>query len=342
METGIDGCDTDDPQLRSLGNAPATGDSGLLCDFTWTVDFDSTITNGFFNSAEDTFDEVTPMVSLTRNLAGGDTLDSGMVYFLYSEGFLTGGFNNELNSNLPGINELLTFQPENVSNYEVGFKGTLLDGRVRLMADVFIMDYTNKQESIRLANPDGEFGPGDPVNLQQNVASVDITGIELELRTSPWDGGFLSVDLGILDNEYGDFKYPDPAGGSTPIDETNTTIADLTADWTLNVGVEHSFALASGATLTPRLNIYAQDDYDFQSSTVDAPPSLCNQDGYTKVGARVTYVPPAENWRVSLFGNNITDEKIYEFCNTSRGVYTYRHARPAYWGIEFTANWGEN
>ena len=340
METAIENCDTDDPQLRSLGNAAATGDSAFLCDFTYTVDFESTITNGFFNSAEDTFTEVTPMISLTRNLAGGDTLDSGMVYFLYSEGFLSGGFNNELNSNLPGINQLLTIAPEFVNNFEVGFKGTLLDGRVRVMADVFIMDYTEKQEGISLANPDGEFGPGDTVNLRLNVATVEISGIELELRTIPWDGGFISVDLGILDNEYGAFRYPDPEGGSTPIDETNTTISDLTADWTLNVGIEHAFTFASGATLTPRLNIYAQDNYDFLSTTTDAPPSLCNQGSYTKIGARVSYVPPAGNWRATLFGKNITDEKIYEFCNTSRGVYTYRHERPAYWGIEFTADWG--
>ncbi len=51
------------------------------------------------------------MISLTHNLAGGDTLDSGMVHFLYSEGILTGGF-----------------------------KSTLIDGRVRIMADVSWMD----------------------------------------------------------------------------------------------------------------------------------------------------------------------------------------------------------
>jgi outer membrane receptor protein involved in Fe transport len=69
------------------------------------------------------------------------------------------------------------------------------------------------------------------------------------------------------------------------------------------------------------------------ASTLDAPPS---QDAYTKVGARLTYRPPTENWRVTLFGNNITDEEIYEFCGTSRGVYVYRHARPANWGVEFS------
>jgi outer membrane receptor protein involved in Fe transport len=107
--------------------------------------------------------------------------------------------------------------------------------------------------------------------VRTNVAQVDIAGIELELRASPWDGGFVSVDLGYLDNEYGEFVYPDPDDPANVIDETNTSIADLTAKWTINVGIEHEFALANGATLTPRLNVYAQDDYDYQSSTLDAP-----------------------------------------------------------------------
>jgi outer membrane receptor protein involved in Fe transport len=75
---------------------------------------------------------------------------------------------------------------------------------------------------------------------------------------------------------------------------------------------------------------------------MNASPSLCAQSAYTKVGVRLTYRPADSQWRATLFGNNVTDEKIYEFCNNSRGVYTYRHARPANWGIEFSANWGSN
>ncbi len=59
-----------------------------------------------------------------------------MVHFLYAEGFLTGGFKIEINSNLPGIGHYLSYQPEQVPNYAVGFKGTLIDGRVRIIADV--------------------------------------------------------------------------------------------------------------------------------------------------------------------------------------------------------------
>ena len=348
LESGIDGCRVEeeiaggtrfDTQDRTLGGPLATNGSGL-CEFTWDVTFESAILDGFSNEATDTFTETTPMVSLTRNLAGGDVLESGMVYFLYSEGFLTGGFNTEVNSNLPAIASFLSYQPENVTNYEVGFKGTFLDGRLQIMADYFFMDYANKQESISLANPDGIYGVDETLGIVTNVAQVDISGIEFELRSSPWDGGFISLDVGLLDNEYGSFAYDDPENPGGIIDESNTTIADLTADWTVNVGIEHQFTLGSGATLTPRMNVYMSDAIDYRTTARGAPPSQCNQKSWTKVGARVTYVPAGGNWRASLFGNNITDEEIFESCTASRGVYRYRHERPAYWGLEFTADWG--
>jgi iron complex outermembrane receptor protein len=338
------------PADRVLG--VDTGITGHCEGFTAPMTFDTVINNGFFNTASDTFSEVTPMVSLTRHLAGGDVIDSGMVYFLYSEGFLTGGFNTEINSNLPDTGPLLAYDPEHVKNYEVGFKGTLADGRVRIMADVFFMDYTNRQDTIDIPNPDGDFGIDDPLGVVQNVSSVDISGIEVELRTIPWDGGFLTVDIGVLDNEYGDYSYPNPSADNDPAacsgtpvgdrcDLTDTVINDLSADWTLNIGLEHEFQLGNGATLTPRLNVYASDGIEYQDGRFNSDgPGPCYQDSYTRVGARLTYAPAAGNWQASLFGNNVTDELIYENCSDSRGVYVYRHERPAYWGLEFQARWG--
>ena len=52
-----------------------------------------------------------------------------MIYGTISQGFLSGAFNDELNALLvPELTPLLTYQPEFVTNYELGFKGTLADG----------------------------------------------------------------------------------------------------------------------------------------------------------------------------------------------------------------------
>jgi iron complex outermembrane receptor protein len=349
-ESGADG--TGPQSERVLGDPSTTGRTSI-CDLNYFMSWNSVIGEGFFNEGEDTFSEVTPMISLTRQLAGGDTIDSGMIYFLYSEGFLTGGFNLEINANVPAVGTLLSYEPEHVKNYEMGFKGTLADGRVRIMADVFYMDYTDRQDSIDIDNPDGVFGIDDPLGVVQNVSELEIFGIEFELRASPWDGGFVSVDLGILDNEYGAYTYPNPTFDNNPdgcptgvssgdvCDLTNTQINNLTPDWSLNIGIEHEFQLGNGGTLTPRLNVYSSDGIEYiDGLPLDAPESFCYQDSYSRLGARLTYVPPAGNWQASLFGQNITDEEIYENCGESRGVYVSRLERPAYWGLEFQARWG--
>jgi iron complex outermembrane receptor protein len=329
-------------------------DSPEVCDFDagWcmsqpVLNDQNVNVNGFVNELSAVFDDVTPMVSLTRNLATGDRLDSGLVYFRIAEGFLTGAFNDEINlGQNPQLEPLVTYGPEHVMNYEVGFKGTFGGGRYRLHADVFWMDYTDKQESINIDNFDGRFGPDPSIELVQNAGTVDIYGFEVELRASPWDGGFVTVDAGYLINEYSEFLSANPENPSETLDLSQTEIDDRTPAWQLNATIGHTFELANGASLTPQVGIYAQGGYEWLAGsgiTTDDPHSYCYQDSYSKFRTRITYVPAVGSWEASLFGYNITDERYYDECDTGRaGVFDYRYGAPDQWGLEFIARWGEN
>jgi len=309
-----------------------------ICQPTYILSYGAMFADGFYNDTTANFTEVTPMISLSRNF------DEGMVYFLYAEGFLSGAFNDELNANiLPELAPLLTYEPEFVSNYEVGYKGTFADGRVRIAAAAFYMDYTDKQEQINIDNSAGLYGNDPQIGIVTNAANVDITGIELELRAAPWDGGFISLDIGYLDAKYGDFLSFDITQPGGFEDRSDLSIADFSPDWTINASIEHSFALANGATLTPLLGVYYQDDYDFVGSldTTSSERSQCFQPAYSKFRARVTYVPEAGNWQASLFGSNITDKRYYEWCGNGRsGAFYSRFGRPDTWGLEFKYDWG--
>jgi iron complex outermembrane receptor protein len=301
------------------------------------LNYGSIFQDGFYNDTGANFTETTPMISLTRNVG-----DDGMVYGLISKGFLSGSFNDELNINLvPELAPLLAYDPETVVNYELGFKGSFADGRVRIAADVFYMDYKDKQETVNIDNFDGRFG-GDPdVQITTNAATVEITGIEFELRAALWDGGFISLDVGWLDDEFSDFFSIDPNDPGNPIDLSNTSRETYSADWTINASIEHAFLLGNGATLTPQLGIYWQDDYDFFEQLEESPPSFCNQPAYAKLRARVSYVPDSGSWQASLFGNNITDKQYFEWCDDGRsGTYAYRYGPPSQWGLEFNYSWG--
>ncbi len=122
-----------------------------------------------------------------------------------------------------------------------------------------------------------------------------------------------------------------PVGGDTS-DELNA-----------NVSLRHTFNLGNGGALTPMLGFYwVSQDPEIQSVSGGVTTfEYCGRQGdYAKWRARLTYEPPSRDYEISLFGNNVTDELIYDHCTDRRGVYNYRHERPASWGVEFSARWG--
>jgi outer membrane receptor protein involved in Fe transport len=327
---------------------PGDPPDNQLCEGDYVLNYGAIFGGGgFYNNSEANFKEFTPMVSMTRDL------QDGMLYFLYAEGFLSGAFNDELNPIVnPELSPLLAYGPEFVNNYEVGYKGTFADGRLRISTAVFFMDYTDKQEQITIDNSEGLFGNQAQLNIVTNASDVEISGIEFELRTAPWDGGFISLDMGYLNADYGSFLTFDPndpgAGVGGIVDLSDTTIADFSPDWTINATVEHAFLLGNGATVTPLLGWYWQDDYDFEGdldgsdlSAGRGSRSNCFQPAYSKLRLRVTYLSGAGNWQASLFGNNIADERYLEWCGQGRsGTYYRRFGQPDSWGMEFRYNWG--
>jgi len=154
--------------------------------------------------------------------------------------------------------------------------------------------------------------------------------------------GFVTFDLGWLDTAYGDFSSFDPNNpGGSPIDQSNVTLETYSPEWTLNASVEHVFDLPNGGSITPRLGLYYQSEYNFQEGLDDTGNPYCLQDGYTKLRGRITYLPPSSNWQASLFGSNMTDEVYYEICGDARsGVFDYRYGDPQMYGLEFQYFWG--
>ena len=63
-----------------------------------------------------------------------------MLYASYTEGYKAGGFNSAADDILAG-----PFDPEEVTNYELGMKSSWLDNTLRVNAAVFSYTYDNLQ-----------------------------------------------------------------------------------------------------------------------------------------------------------------------------------------------------
>ncbi len=68
------------------------------------------------------------------------------------------------------------------------------------------------------------------------------------------------------------------------------------------------------------------------------------QDSYSLVDAYITYVGAQDNWEVSLFGKNLTDESyiVSGFANgLTQGRVSANLGRPREWGLSFKYRFGE-
>ena len=127
--------------------------------------------------------ELTPMVNLSYNWA-----DDLMTYFSYSEGFKGGGFTERVVEPVPFAPK---FAPEFVKVYEVGFKFTGMDNRLRLNGSAFFNDYTD----LHIFAPQ----PGILGAVTTNAGEAEVKGFELELSLLPVDNWLIQAGVGYLD-----------------------------------------------------------------------------------------------------------------------------------------------
>jgi len=144
-------------------------------------------------SGEDTFSDVSPRLALSYDLS-----DEATVYATISRGYKAGGFSLGRNgADNSAINEV--FDPEVLTNYEVGVKSELFDGRARFNAAAFLLDWKDLQLETFFF-----LVPGDAttnVELTINVQKARATGLEAELAAVLTENLTLTGGIGVIDTE---------------------------------------------------------------------------------------------------------------------------------------------
>lgn len=227
-----------------------------------------------------------------------DLSDSTMVFATYSEGFRAGGA-NQLPETDPFGNDntpFLTFDPDEVKNYEIGIKGTL-GGRFAYTATGFFVDWSDFQAT--LTSPFG-------IAFVDNVPSAESTGIELELNGSVTENlqfnfGYSYVNAEITESF--EFAQGDPS----------TVVPKGTR---LPGGAEHELFVSGDFHVplaTSSLVFHADASYrsDVNSNFLDLAnvPAMnfANFDAFTVWNASLTW--DKESYSITLFGMNLTSER---------------------------------
>lgn len=223
------------------------------------------------------------------------------IFASFKTGFKSGGIDNSaLPSNslsqaaASGDFSSLIFQSEEAIGGEVGFKSQWANRDFTLNATAFYYVFTDLQVQ--------NFNAVTVQFVTSNAGELTTKGVDLETRwRTPVEGLNLSANLSYLDAEYTD-TFIQPLGISTV--DLNGRRGSQAPEWAGNIAADWSIPLGDNLELFLSGNAAYNDGYITDEATLTdyVQPSFWLLDANVSVGH------PDGNWKVSLVGQNLTDE----------------------------------
>ena len=258
------------------------------------------------------FNKFTPRASLSFK----PTPDHNF-YASYSQGFKGGGFDPRgVGTNAPDgdgngviddvdIAAFLSFRPEKVESYEVGYKGSLMDGAVNVAIAAFYADYTDVQIPGSVACTVS--GLPSFCGVVSNAGKANFKGLEFEGRArlgedlaTAGDRLTLSTALGYIDANYK--EYISNIGG-VPTDVADFREVQNTPKWTASGTLAYATPIGGGDLSFGTTLSYRSKTYQFE-----IPNPYIDQKGFALWDASIVYTAPDDRWSIGLFGKNILDK----------------------------------
>ena len=247
---------------------------------------------------------------------GFDFSDSVYGYAKVNTGFLSGGAAN-------GV----AFNPEEITNYELGLRSTLYDNRLTLNLTGFFMDY----EELQFIDPSS--GSLNTIN----AGKVEIKGIELEAVALPTDRLSLSANLGIADTNLKELAAA-VLGNQTLDDYQLGNRPQRTA----SLAAEFEVARTEFGVLTVSADAQHHSNKQFATGAAIADSALnaASQTGSVwllNMRASLSEIPfGSATGVVSVWGRNLTDDDSITAGNNLGTVFAGSFRRPRSYGIDFT------
>lgn len=229
-----------------------------------------------------------------------------MVYAAYGQGSKSGGFVSNTSGTTNGS---FAFDPEHSTNYELGLKTTLADGRLVLSTAIYNIKFDNLQVST--------YNPNVQEFIVGNAAKASGKGIEAAATWYPATGLDISGSAAYQDVKYDDFPgaqclASQPLSACNPlvpasVDANNLAGSPLPniSKFSGNVQIHYvaelpsDFRLGTTVAVTGRSKFFNSDDQS---------PLYGQQNGYAKVDARIELFPGKGKWSLALVGTNLTNE----------------------------------
>jgi outer membrane receptor protein involved in Fe transport len=241
-----------------------------------------------------------------------------MLYFTASEGFRRGGVNAvPIGGQVDVLPNERSYDPDTVTNYELGMRSTLLDGMMTFNAALFSIDW----EDIQLKS----ITESGSIPITVNASEAKSQGIEMELQAALSDS--LTLSLGYA---YNNAELTEDALG---LGEDGDRLPGV-PEHQGNIAADYLQPFSFGD-----VNFHLDASYtsDLTSQLNESNVLYRELDGYTIINGSISL--ELENWRLTAFGDNLANEyaetglRNYERPEAAVGEFHYI-IRPRTFGVD--------
>jgi iron complex outermembrane receptor protein len=265
-------------------------------------------------TASKTFEKFTPRVSVSYDFS-----DAMTGYGSISQGFKSGGW--DMRGDAALVPQTVNgYEPETVTTYELGLKGSAFDRFLSFSSAIFYSDYKDQQITTQQVATAPAVGIASVVD---NVGASHIYGAELEGAAVFSQHLTANFSVGYLKNEFE--KFISLATG-TPVDVSDLRKPQNSPEWSGYLGLTWSSDVAGGALRVTPSASYRSDYHLF-----DAPDPVLDQGAYTLIDLSATWTSPSGAYELGLFGKNLTDER-YKVGGYNFAGATYNNSIDAFYG----------
>jgi iron complex outermembrane receptor protein len=256
--------------------------------------------------------------------------DDILIYGTLSRGFKSGGFNGA-NSNT--TQQLVPYDEEELTSFEVGTKATLLDGTMQFNAAAFYYDYDDKQEQDASVTFVGN------ISGLTNVPESEIYGAEFDMHWLPTDGLTFNLGVAWLDTEITKWDAVARDASAWP----NTVTRDVSGaelsqspEWQYTGLVKYEWSLGNDMMMEVAGDLAFTDE-----TTGGINPEEATED-YTIIGARVAISAANGKWRAMAWGRNLADEDYYPSAYVGgNGPFVRSQGMPRTYGVTLSYYFGQ-
>jgi iron complex outermembrane receptor protein len=251
-------------------------------------------------------------ISLVKNTRKGTSIFASI-----AKGYKQGGFNLGLGLGPDSSNQNLLYDPEYLTNYELGLNSKIFDSRLNLATIIFYSDREDQQVLVST-----QVDPSDPNTfsfLTKNAAEGVNYGLEINMGMDLSETLNLFVNLGFLETEIKNWKsrpdLEDRAQAHAP---------------------KRSYAI--GFNWNPTVNYYLRLDVTGKSSFYYSDSHDKQSDAYSLTNLSLGY--QQDKWNAELWARNAFNKyyavRGFYFGNEPpnfEDTLYQRHGDPRHYGI---------